>query len=66
MHLTPRQQYDKCLEVFRAWVNWEGEETFPGGLLAGLGDYYVEITLLEEELDIPVAERFKLSDYKKW
>lgn len=65
MRLTPQQQYAKCLDVFRSWVNWS-DKTDAVGLLMGLGDYYAEIRLLEDELSIPVNERFELSAYINW
>lgn len=53
MHvITDQQAYQKCLDTFAAWVNWEGPTDLVG-LLLGLGDYYIEICILEEVLDIP-------------
>ena len=63
--LSTQQQYENCCATFRLWVNWS-KPTDAIGLLLGFGDYYFEITLLEEELNIPIEKRFKLPDYKTW
>ena len=59
MQLTTRQQYDKVVATFVSWLNWSGK-TDVGGLLLGLGDYYMEIRELEDALELPAAERFNL------
>ena len=59
MELTKRQQYDSAIKTFTSWLNWS--DPVNGGLLMGLGDYYAEIRLLEDELGIPEVERFKVA-----
>jgi hypothetical protein len=63
--LNSRQAYDKCLSTFISWVNWKNKSDV-GGLLLGLGDYYIEIRILEDELNIPIEERFDLDKVLDW
>jgi hypothetical protein len=63
--LTDREAYDLCMKTFESWVNWE-KPTDCVGLLIGLGDYYCEIKILEDVLDIPQADRFDLARVVKW
>ena len=58
-------EYKKCLETFRAWVNWN-KSTDMLGLLLGLADQYCEIRILEDALNIPENQRFRLEDYVNW
>lgn len=62
MLLTNEQAYQKCLDTFRSWVNWQKPTDFVG-LMLGLGDLYCEIRLLEDELSIQAEHRFNVTDY---
>jgi len=63
--LTAEQAYAKVLNTFKSWLNWN-KPTDAVGLLIGLGDYYIEIRMLEDELNIPANEQFNLAQYKTW
>jgi hypothetical protein len=56
-------EYDRAKETYTSWLNWKGDVGMM--TLMGIGDYFIEIRILEDMLNIPVSERFNPICFEK-